>query len=659
MSSSIANAYPQNLSIDATDTNNKYKFTFYGNATVGAEFRTYDSTTGDRLTTIYGDFIASNVSENRDVYYNGEEIDVTISSGYLINNRSYVWRARIFDKIDLSNGYYPTTQTVSGKIKSNPYLYMGVTGNPVTTPIDEYKITLENNLNLNLPKYLWINSEKRKITAYNRYNGVATISAKFSTYPSSGTTYYITKNQENEPVTLESNQTCITSGIEFSDFVCVSFNTHTNVYNYYLLINNNYYAITAYEKDTGVVTLSTTVSIEAGTEYVVCQDFNDTAFFYFTTEAKPVIAFNTPVVSEEVLSFTANLSTNTYVKYYHWKIYERRTVDGTNVDTLVDESANIYNGLIQYFFRGALTNKTYVGVLDLVTQSDFFISDNIVFTVPNSSDGYITNVKTMLDLEKNAIKISWDSTYNGKYKILREIKDSNVIEYISTIETSSQHYFYDYKCRNNLEYKYYIVYFDTNVAMKNAVSSNYIKINYDTYTIMDLIEQPYSRNKISGEVNIRIDYDYMYRNKEYKVNNIFRPEFNISTNLDVKQNLGRETFIGYSEKASVGIWQTNYDSFSLSFMLGNTETINVLNDNQEIINSYLSVVDTGITEELRWKQMISENRPVLIKDYRGNIWFGVITSNTISVDNMSINKNVTINMDFTETFDINRIKIVG
>ena len=106
MNCSIVNAYPQNVSIDAATmsnrTRNAFKFTFYGDRTIGADFFIYNMSTNKLWNGgIYSDYAAG---AKKNYYYNTEEIDTLAGNNSAYNNQQFVWKVRVYDDVDIEPG---------------------------------------------------------------------------------------------------------------------------------------------------------------------------------------------------------------------------------------------------------------------------------------------------------------------------------------------------------------------------------------------------------------------------------------------------------------------------------------------------------------------------------------------------------------------------
>lgn len=692
MNCSIVNARPQNISIDANGSydNMAFKFTFYGDRTIGADFYIYDMNTNKLWNNgIYNDYAAAN---SKKYYYNGEEIDVHIGTNSSNNNKQFVWKTRVYDDVDITNGKNPTVRVVTGTVKANPYIEgkMPVDSNAKEVMGEKY-IYIEPTKEISLPSWIYIGGERRIILEYKYIDETSPTQLKlknaFTTYPSLNEEYAISPYKATTVSTLENNQLPIATGINIdgdatdhrSGFkITVDYPT-TPQPCYYLEIGNTFYAITDYSAKTGIVTLNTTEDVKStiaeGTNYTIYSSFVESPFFYFTTEPTPVIEKLQLVQDGEIIRCTANLVAKSFVKYQYWEIYDVTT---TNTPILVETSEKMYLGALEFIFRGGLVGHSYKAVLHTVTQTNWDITkESNVLQVTTSLSG--NNVSKFQSVITNDNSIQLDITIsntinkNGGVKILRKSYNSNLISYVTTIDFSNNKAsgsiitFKDYKTANNTKYKYYICcYNPTTSSNKNtmyaAYETEWIDTDYKTYSIYALQEVAYERYDV--DTDKRIDYDYMYSERAFKLTNIFRPELNVTEKHNVNHNLGRDVYVGYAKKPVVSARETTYDTFSLSFQLGNTEFIpcnGITYDDAVKYNmGYISITNNSMEYYQTLKQTIANAPPFLIKDYKGNMWFGSITTHNTEIDNTTLNERpITINLDFTETYPIEKIRIVG
>ena len=694
MNCSIVNARPQNMSIDANGTynNRAFKFTFYGDRTIGADFYIYDMNTNKLWNNVvYSDYAAAN---GKKYYYNGEEIDIHAGTNSGNNNKQYIWKTRVYDDIDISNGKNPTIRVVTGSVKPNPFIKgtIPIASSPQSIANEKY-IYIEPVKEITLPSWITINNERRIILEYKYVdeNTPTQLRLKnaFTTYPEKDAAYSISPYQTTSISKLDTNQLAIATKINIngSDKDNRAANPFTIEVDYpttpqpcyYLEIKNVFYPITSYSSNLGIVTLDTNVdvknTISAGTPYTIYCSFVESPFFYFTTEPTPVIENLQLIQDGEVIKCSADLVAKSFVKYQYWEIY-----DVTDADNPIkmETSEKMFLGALEFVFRGGLVGHSYKAVLHVVTQTNWDITaeSNILQLVTSLTGNNIFSLSS--DVSKdNAIEISIviDSgiSKNGGIKVLRKSLNNDLITYITTVEFSKNQaarakiVVKDYKAANDVQYKYYICCYNptttsNKATMYAAYETEWISANYNTYSVYSLQEIAYERYDV--DTDKRIDYDYMYAERFFKITNVFRPEISVTEKHNINHNIGRDVYVGYAKKPVVSARETAYDTFSLSFQLGNTEfkPIDGVSGAEalELGMGYIDIVNNDIEYYKKLEKVILDAPPFLIKDYKGNVWFGSITTYNNEIDNSITNvKPITINIDFTETYPIDKIRIAG
>ena len=400
MNCSIVNARPQNMSIDANGTynNRAFKFTFYGDKTIGADFYIYDMNTNKLWNNVvYSDYAAAN---GKKYYYNGEEIDIHAGTNSSNNNKQYIWKTRVYDDIDISNGKNPTIRVVTGSVKPNPFIEGTIPIESGSQSIaNEKYIYIEPVKEITLPSWITINNERRIILEYKYVdeNTPTQLRLKnaFTTYPEKDAAYSISPYQTTSISKLDTNQLAIATKINIngSDKDNRAANPFTIEVDYpttpqpcyYLEIENTFYPITSYSSNLGIVTLDTNVdvknTISAGTSYTIYCSFVESPFFYFTTEPTPVIENLQLIQDGEVIKCSADLVAKSFVKYQYWEIY-----DVTDADNPIrmEMSEKMFLGALEFVFRGGIIGHSYKAILHVVTQTNWDItaeSDILQLTV--------------------------------------------------------------------------------------------------------------------------------------------------------------------------------------------------------------------------------------------------------------------------------------
>lgn len=690
---SVVNAYPQNISVY---DKSKFSFNFYGDKCIGANFilteldQTDWETNSVRIAPKFAGY------EGKLYYYNGEEISVEMGTRSPVDpkEKNIVWKARVFEEVNLDTGIYPTNRIATGTFKLKTF-----TEGTVQSPqVEGAKASttifwIDKNLQLTFPCWIWINGEQRGVKAYKSDEGRIRVVTALSEIPAEGTTYAISNIYNEEPVTLESNQTIISTNIglsfpRYSDYRGLSLNTSVNTKFtidtpypqtsqpiYYLEHNGNYYGINFYDSKTGIVGLVTDLSelpFNDGDKYTIYSSFIDSPYFYICNE-KPTEITNIELAQKgEIIHCHADITTVSSIKYQYWNIYE---IDYDNSEILVDTSEKMYISDCEYIFRKAILGSKYKAELHVFNQSgNEIVATSDIYTVTNKYDYTnidVTNVVT----DNNGIKLNIYITRDilkagGGIKILRlKLQENSImeytsknIEYVDTIKFDSDKAkddiieFIDYEVANKTKYRYFITAYQpysVDDALTNYATyeTNVIETDFNTYSIYALQEIAYTRYDVETDKNI--DYDYMFSERSFKVTDYLLPEIDISDKHSISYNLGRSTYIGYASKPSVASWETSYDTFTLTFQLGNTK---VISNNG---SSYLDIVNNNIAFYQKWKGIIEKAPPILIKDYKGNVWFGEITGFKADIDNTILNRPIIVNVDFVETYSLDKVRVIG
>lgn len=722
MNCSIVNASPQNFSIDAADMGNRqrnaFKFTFYGDRTIGADYYIYDTQTNKKWgNRIFSDYAASN---KKDYYYNTEEIDTVAVSIPSNNNKSFVWKVRVYDDVDLSNSKYPNIKITSGAVKDNPFI-TGKTLSPVIVyengkpVVNTLMLNLDTTKTITLPSWIIINGERRiikEVRAATDVSGNIThtrikLRNPFTTEDETGeipegTGYTVTPYQTYTPTTdttgifiapniaIDEDETTDHRGNFISSIENLPY-PNTSQYCYYLEIDGTYYPIKTYNRKSGSTILATSLSSvpDTGTPYNLYCSYVESPFFYFTTEPTPVISDINAIVDAEVMKFTAKLTSMSFTKYQYWEIYDVTYTNGniTSNSILAEKSENIYMGALEFVFRGYLPNHSYKAKLQVVTQTDWSVTATSQTAVTaTATESNIKDVKVSYNREVNAPEISFThiNPISGSLqrtcgtKVMRQEYGSNYIEYVSTISYPSINAgrtdtFIDYTAVSKKKYMYYLLDFTSSTTesygtMYLPTTSDYFETDFYTYTIYFLQEQAYQRFDV--DTDKRVDYDYMYAERSYIVTDIVRPELNVVDKHSISHNIGRNTYVGYARKASVAAWQTTYDTFSLSFQLGNTvvKYPEGTEFDRSFTKEFANSINYGWCEVINddekyysyFKSLVASGAPVMIKDYRGEKWFGSITSHNSEIDNLQpIARSITEKIDFAETYPIEKVRILN
>ena len=631
---SPTNAYPNNNCVDGSNFN--LKITFNGDFCMGADFYVYDYQTGDRIGNIYYER-----GKSTDGFRNGEEIDI-VKTHDIPQNQEYVWRAKFYEPVDIDNGYYPDVYSSKGNIQKNPLAKVTVV-TPDFQLGDGNFIPIASGLEITLPCYIyWQGNGRRLVTNYKKDKGVLKLDSMFDTVPTEGTELYLStvKVTSIDNILSETDLIPIEKGLNIDAGKHRKTRTDVDtIPNTYIKVNGIYYGITKYYPKTGFVGIDgTSPELEAGTPYQIYQCFVISPYYYFTTKAIPTISPTMAFVNE-VIKCEASITTAGYypVKYFYWSIYK----DGV----LVNQSEKIWSSRLEYLFREIETNSTYTGKVTIVTQDNVEVTSSEATCTISAGGVGIKDLKATLDSNKNAVKLTWknaDGISPTSYMILRKDTDGN-IQYLETVQKSSITSYIDYSCGSDLTYQYIVIPKTATEIYQQATVT--VKTVFDDWEIYFLTEIPYERPS-KTITDVRIYYNYMYGDKQFKVKSAWKIQLQPEID-DITHNIKRDKSDTYRGKPAITYGNMNYDSFSLSFMLGN-----------------ISCPDYGIVGGdyrtfQKWKEDINTKQPVLVKDSMGNVWFGTIVEHTYTPDYTGGNYQLyTIKINFEQTRDMNKTRIL-
>lgn len=403
----ISNAYPSNIAVDASH-NVQFHFVFYGDGCKEADFILYDATD----TTAKPKKISTHLYDSRRVYYNGEEIDANSNGkslgGAFVNGRSYIWKARLYEEVDVGAGKLPSVKRMSGEL-AEPCYFFGKVQMPKDA-LPEKQVMIEKGLNITLPVWMRIGEDTtyRILTAYDSTTGVCTLKHAFDDYPAAGTDYSITSVRDVVPKkAIDNNQLFIEKGItEFSDAEFTASGETVTGFCWFMEIGNNYVAITDYDSKTGIVTLDTTAlsTYEPGTKYNIWTSFTESRYYAISTKDTPVIRNATAYPDGENIFFEAELSAGHLVDHYWLDIYED--------NKLVETTRKIHMAKLSYYYKKARANHEYHAVFHVATSDKMVNQEDSTWWSKSGSPTNITNtckLLTVADKPVGSVVSNYDS----------------------------------------------------------------------------------------------------------------------------------------------------------------------------------------------------------------------------------------------------------
>ena len=366
----IANAYPANgTCIDATK-GNQIKFIFYGDYAYGAATYLYYADTGEMLNSYHFN-IGNDTGYGTKGFYNGEEIYTPLVIGDLEQNREYLWKARIFNKIiDITSGDYPDILICKGNFVESP-----VITTTVKTIGSEKSVVVNAGLKIKIPSYLFIDTEVKKIVSYDEITGTITTDKMIMSFMGEGTEVKIYEYDTLPEITDEENYVYIDAkNVVFEKPLTYTLDQGNSAYSNYIknLTTGEYIAITNFDNKQGLLKLANAFSVEPTSEdhYEIYCNYIDTPYFNFITKATPTISPSFSVVQDwntVMLKCEATLMSpsNVKIKSYYWEIYEETDIG----DVLIDTSKVIYSGRMEYLCR-KLKNRTYKARIIATTRDN-------------------------------------------------------------------------------------------------------------------------------------------------------------------------------------------------------------------------------------------------------------------------------------------------
>lgn len=628
----IANAYPNNNCLDASKTGgNMFGYTFYGDYSAGADFFIYDAITNRLQTWDNGD---ESRKGTRIGVYNGEGVNVVFSENEPIaNGREYLWKAVVYEKIiDINNGDYPTILMSNGETITNPFVYTSV-----STRIDNSNYTVGTGLTVTLPCYMVYDHEYREVASYNSSDGKLVLKVPFNQNVGSGSAICISRYDcTSYPASNATYITIPTGNTVIKDTEYIPNPTYPNVKEKccYVKIGNEYRGISDYDSKLGVIYLESafTNTVTSGTDYEVFCNYIVSPFYYFKTEAVPTISCSVEYVGARI-ELQATLSAETAVKYYKWKVYK-----GNN---LIEESANIYSGRLNYWFRLAEGGEDYTAYITVVTQDDVTITSSALTLNINDSGEAVTNVIAEVDKTKNAVVLTWENSVTDAFCIIYRIDTTtNEVKFLAQTDKNAET-FTDCTAAQNRSYTYYIcpkkqqyLYTTATKAVEN--------IKYNGWTMYFVSETSQS---FEAGVTVRPYYSYMHNDKQYSVNSTWHLDIDVN-GAEITHNINHSVYDTLSGKPVSIYGNNNYDSFTLTFSLGEISC-----------SSDMGISNFGFDNYTQLRNLIAEKRPVVIKDIVGNVWFGTITEQTSTVE-VGGKNFFSISLGFTQTRDMKNTRIL-
>ena len=194
-----------------------------------------------------------------------------------------------------------------------------------------------------------------------------------------------------------------------------------------------------------------------------------------------------------------------------------------------------------------------------------------------------------------------------------------------------------------MEYEYVVIPKTSSAIYSQETTT--IETSFSDWCIYFLEEVPYTRPSTSI-TDVRIYYNYMYGDKQFKVSSAWKVQLDPKIE-DITHNIQRDVNDPYNGKPSITYGNKDYDTFSLEFSLGNLSC-----------PTYQMTGNDYRTFE-KWKEDVNSKKSVMIKDSKGNVWFGAITGHSYNVDYEDVtNQLYQIKIDFTQTRDMYKTRVL-
>lgn len=281
-----------------------------------------------------------------------------------------------------------------------------------------------------------------------------------------------------------------------------------------ITINNETRNISNYEFDTSVITVDSAFSSVpvVGDKYIINSDFIETVpDFILYARKDPVVSISN-IPEELTLKYhTFNgvytQDNNVPIVYHQFNLYLKNS-DGTF--SLVDSSDKIYSANLTYSYDAFRTGNTYA--IEMIVENDMGTigkTELYEFNVNYEIIEYLQQPTAQLDLNKNAISVSWETP----------VEHYGTSKNVITGESSGENYLYNtpYNLVNSLytngyetEWSYEdglcILPDDFNITLQFSPDSNFFYATNGGYTEqVSLIEGVTDDSENRGNFNLSID----------------------------------------------------------------------------------------------------------------------------------------------------------
>jgi len=198
------------------------------------------------------------------------------------------------------------------------------------------------------------------------------------------------------------------------------------------------------------------------------------------------------------------------------------------------------------------------------------------------------------------------------YVIYRQKIGETLLTKVATVDTSVNK-IWDYGVENHTEYKW-LVFPATATEFGVSLESAPLTTCWGSWSIIELVPTIYDGFYNAGEVWI------------------------FGLNLDageIGQNLDQTIFPTYSQFPKISAGQANYKTLSFSSLISN-------------VSSTSSNYTDSVSLKRDWDAFVAKNLPVLLKDRKGHVYYGLLQTPTANINNVSGSLPTTISVSFVE-----------
>lgn len=279
-------------------------------------------------------------------------------------------------------------------------------------------------------------------------------------------------------------------------------------------INGETKNITDYDLDTSVVTVESAFSFvpQIGDKYTINSDFIETVpDFILYARKDPVVSISNIPEELTLKYYTFNgvytQDNNVPIVYHQFNLYLKNS---DNTFTLIDSSDKVYSANLTYSYDAFRTGNTYA--IEMIVENDMNIiskTELYEFTVNYEIIEYLQQPTAQLDLNKNAILVSWETPVEhygtSKNVITGESVGENYL-YNTPYNLVNSLYTNGYETEWNYEDGLCILPDDFNITLQFNPDSNFFYDSEGNY-IEDVTFIEGTTDDTSGNGNFKLSID--------------------------------------------------------------------------------------------------------------------------------------------------------